>query len=184
MSWAEVAVVAWSGLRGGDTLAAALAVPLVTASGAPFPARAEILFLAFMVIVVTLVGQGLTLPWLIRRLHVASDESEAQEERLARRAAVAAALGRLDELAQQDARAADLVETLRRRYAHQADLLDESDEPAQTSRHVALHERLQREVLAAQQAEVVRLRDEGQISDQVMRRVQRDLDLEQLRVEP
>jgi CPA1 family monovalent cation:H+ antiporter len=184
MSWAEVAVVAWSGLRGGDTLAAALSVPLVTASGAPFPARAEILFLAFMVIVVTLVGQGLTLPWLIRRLHVASDESEAQEERLARRAAVAAALGRLDELAQQDARAADLVETLRRRYAHQADLLDESDGPAQTSRHVALHERLQREVLAAQQAEVVRLRDEGQISDQVMRRVQRDLDLEQLRVEP
>lgn len=183
MNWGEVAIVAWAGLRGADTLAAALAVPLVTASGEPFPARAEILFLAFVVIVVTLVGQGLTLPWLIRRLHVASDESEAQEERLARRATVAAALGRLDALAQQESSAGKLAEALRQRYAHQADLLDDAAESGQTSSHVALHERLQREVLAAQQAEVVRLRDEGEISDQVMRRVQRDLDLEQLRVE-
>src|SRR4051794_10379794 len=72
-TWDGVAIVSWAGLRGGDTLAAALSVPLVIASGAPFPFRAEIIFFAFAVIAATLVGQGLTLPPLIRWLKVSGD---------------------------------------------------------------------------------------------------------------
>jgi Na+/H+ antiporter len=185
MRWGEVAVLAWAGLRGADTLAAALSVPLRIGSGAPFPARAEIVFLAFAVIAVTLIGQGLSLPPLIRWLRVGGDESEAEEERLARRAAAEAALARLDALAAEDGTPPELIETLRRRYAHQEDLLSaDEDEREDAADHVALHERLQREVLAAQQEEVVRLRDEGEISDHVLRRVQRDLDLEETRFEP
>ena len=179
----EVAVLAWAGLRGGDTLAAALSVPLVTSTGAPFPARAEIVFLAFAVIAVTLIGQGLTLPPLIRWLGVTGDGGEAEEERLARRVAAEAALARLDVLAEEDGTPPTLVETLRRRYAHQAKLLDGDGERDEAADHVALHQRLQRDVLAAQQAAIVRLRDEGEISDQVMRQVQRDLDLEEARIE-
>jgi Na+/H+ antiporter len=183
MHGGEVAVLAWAGLRGGDTLAAALSVPLVTASGAPFPARAEIVFLAFAVIAVTLIGQGLTLPPLIRWLGVTGDDSAVQEERLARQAAAEVALARLDILAQEDGVSPSLVETLRQRYAHQAKLLAGDGELDEAADHLAHHQRLQREIIAAQQAEVVRLRDEGAISDQVMRRVQRDLDLEATRIE-
>jgi monovalent cation/hydrogen antiporter len=185
VNWRELVIIGWAGLRGGDTLAAALSVPLLTTSGAHFPARAEIIFLAFTVILVTLVGQGLTLPVLIRRLGLADDESEEREERLARRAAAAAALDRLDSLEDEALIPAELVESLRRRYAHQADLLTLDEDPGKSAAdHIALHERLQREVLAAQREELLRLRDEGEISDQVLRRVERELDLEEARLEP
>jgi monovalent cation/hydrogen antiporter len=183
--WREVAIVGWAGLRGGDTLAAALSVPLATAAGRAFPSRPEIVFFAFAVIVVTLVGQGLSLPWLVDRLGVAGEGGEKREERLARRAAAEAALDRLDAIERQDGAPADLVAELRARYQHQASLLATGDGEfdGETRQHVARHQTLRRDVVAAERAAILRLRDEGAISDQVLRRVERDLDLEEARLE-
>ncbi|MCC6313219.1 MAG: Na+/H+ antiporter [Thermomicrobiales bacterium] len=182
-SWRGAAVVSWAGLRGGSTLAAALSVPLLTNGGAPFPFRAEIVFLAFAVIVTTLVGQGLTLPLLIRRLGVAGDGVEIREEVLARQAAAAAALGRLDAIAGDGSWPAHAIATLRERFEHEAALLaDLGAHREQAAGHVASERRLRQEVLRAEREAVVRLRDEGEISDQVLRRVGRDIDLEEARV--
>jgi CPA1 family monovalent cation:H+ antiporter len=178
----ELAVIAWASLRGGDTLAAALSVPLVVASGAPFPARAMIQFLAFAVIVVTLVGQGLSLPPLIRRLGVAGDDAEAREEAFARQSAAKAAIARLDELAREDGAPTELLSSLRRRYAHEAKLQKAGGHGEESvSERIESYERFRREVLAAMHTELLRLRDEGAISDGVMRVVERDLDLEAAR---
>jgi CPA1 family monovalent cation:H+ antiporter len=183
--WRKLAVVVWAGLRGADTLAAALSVPLVVASGAPFPARAEILFLAFAVIVVTLVGLGLSLPPLIRRLGVASDDVEEREEATARRAAAEAALERLAAMEREEGVPPELVVALRKRYAHEAASLPAEDGQQRIAAdHVAVHNRLRREVLGAERAAVLRLRDEGVINDDVLRRVQRDIDLEEAHFEP
>ena len=136
-------------------------------------------------IVVTLVGQGLTLPSLIRGLGLQPDDTAEREEALARRAAVEAALGRIDALELEEGAPAELIDSLRRGYVHQADLLRVKDGMMeQAADHVALHERLRREVLGAQREALLRLRDEGAISDEVLRLVQRDLDLEEARLEP
>jgi CPA1 family monovalent cation:H+ antiporter len=127
----------------------------------------------------------LTLPTLIRRLGLEEDEKVRQEEALARRAAVDAALGRIDTLAREEDAAADVIDLLRQQYAQQADLLRATDGAAQEdAADAAAHERLRREVLSAQRAALLRLRDEGAISDEVLRDVQRDLDLEEARLEP
>jgi CPA1 family monovalent cation:H+ antiporter len=183
--WRKLAIVAWAGLRGADTLAAALSVPLVVASGAPFPARAEILFLAFAIIAVTLVGQGLSLPSLIRRLGIVGDDVEEREETAARRAAAEAALDRLAAMEREEEVPPELVAALRKRYAHEAASLPTEDGQQRIAAdHVAVHNRLRREVLGAERAAVLRLRDEGVINDDVLRRVQRDIDLEEARFEP
>ena len=95
-------VVAWAGMRGAVSLAAALAIPLETDTGAPFPGRELIIFLAFCVILVTLVGQGMTLPTLIRALGIEDDGGDAREEAKARKRAAMAALARLEELTGED----------------------------------------------------------------------------------
>lgn len=185
IGWQERAIIGWAGLHGGDTLAAALAVPLITNAGGPFPARAQIVWLSFVVIVVTLGGQGLTLPLVIRRLGVAGDPAQRREEARARLAAAKAALARLDELSREDGVRAELVASLRRRYEHRVDLLGKSDGPSKqtVAEHVEVHQRLRREVLGAEHAAIVRLRDEGAIGDDVLREIERDLDLEAARFE-
>src|SRR5206468_10117339 len=83
-SWRHVTIVAWTGMRGVVSLAAAMALPLTTQNGAPFPGRDLILFLTFIVILATLVAQGLSLPWLIHRLGIEDDKAAEKEEREAR----------------------------------------------------------------------------------------------------
>src|SRR3954465_192501 len=108
-------------MRGVISLAAALALPLTTESGAPFPARDLILFLTFCVILVTLVGQGLTLAPLIRRLGVHADGAAAEEEEAeARTRAITAAVVRLDELASEDWTHDGAVSYLRGYYTKRA----------------------------------------------------------------
>ena len=107
-------------MRGSVSLAAALAVPLSTEAGAPFPERDLIILLAFVVIVVTLVGQGLTLGPLINRLGICDDGSEGREELHARRAMAEAALARIDELAGEDWVYDDTVERVRGMYGYRA----------------------------------------------------------------
>src|SRR5207248_4580335 len=109
-SWRHVTIVAWTGMRGVVSLAAALALPLTIQNGSPFPGRDLILFLTFIVILATLVVQGLSLPPLIRRLGIEDDGAAETEEREARLKANQAALGRLHEIAERDPAKADALE--------------------------------------------------------------------------
>ena len=176
----ERLVVGWSGMRGAVSLAAALALPL------DFPLRNLILFLTFAVILATLVVQGLTLPTLIRHLRVQGDDAEEREELRARLAAANAALERLDELAGEDWTRDDTVERLhglydfrRRRLKVRAGKIE--DDGAE-DRSLA-YQRLVRELLQAQRRAIVQLRNQGVISNDVMHRIERELDLEDTRLE-
>src|SRR5262249_49321286 len=125
-TWRYLAVLSWTGMRGIVSLAAALALPETIASGEPFPYRPLVLFLAFAVILVPLVLQGLTLPALLRGLGVC--ETGNEDERIeARRFALEAALIRLDELAVRDDLPTEGVAHLRERYRHLLRVLDERD---------------------------------------------------------
>jgi Na+/H+ antiporter len=185
-SWRPVILVAWSGMRGVTSLAAALALPLVTASGEPFPQRNLILFLSFAVILATLMVQGLTLPLLIRWLGVVDSGAEESEENQARYAASQAALERLEVLAPHSGLPPFVVEHLRIHYGHEADRylarFDPHDDGASESKVTTLH-RLKRELLKTQREVVVHLRNREAISDDVLRRILRDLDLEELQLE-
>jgi Na+/H+ antiporter len=187
VDWRTRMIVAWAGMRGAVSLAAALALPLHTDAGAAFPQRNLIIFLAFSVILFTLVVQGLTLPWLLRRLRVCDDgREEEDEEVLARLHASAAALERLEELAREDWTRDDTVDRLRRAYEYRQRRFnarrdgDDSDGYEDRSRS---YQRLLRELLNAQRQAVVDLRNSGEISQDVMTRVERDLDLEDSRLE-
>jgi Na+/H+ antiporter len=185
-SWRVGAALSWMGLRGAVSLAAALAIPLETDAGTPFPGRDLIIFLAFSVIVATLVVQGLTLPFVIRLLRLEDDGSEAREEAKARLYAADAALERLEELVEEDWVREDTAERMRGLYGFRrnrfASRFDDDDDGA-IERQSLAYQRLRRELLEAERAAVVALRRDGRISDDVMRRVERDLDLEDVRLE-
>jgi monovalent cation/hydrogen antiporter len=179
-------VSGWSGMRGAVSLAAALALPLETRTGQPFPERDLIIFVTFGVIFTTLVVQGLTLPALIRRLGVHDDGGEEREEAQARLGAADAALARLEELAGEEWTRDDTVERLRglyqfrrRRIKTRAGILEDDDSQ---DRSLA-YQRLVRELLEAQRRAIIRLRNQGVISDGVMHRLERELDLEDSRLE-
>ncbi|HEU6443838.1 MAG TPA: Na+/H+ antiporter [Gaiellaceae bacterium] len=184
--WKGAVVVAWSGMRGAVSLAAALALPLTTDAGGPFPDRELIVFLTFAVILGTLLVQGLTLPALIRLLDLEEDGLAEKEEAKARIRAAEAALERLEELMDEDWVRPDTVERLRGLYGFRRDRFrsrfdPESDGAIETQS--VNYQRLRRELLDAERQAVRRLRREGHIDDEVMRRVQRDLDLEDARLE-
>ena len=174
-------------MRGAVSLAAALALPLQTDAGEPFPHRNLIIFLAFSVILFTLVVQGLTLPWLLHRLRVSDDgQEEAEEEVQARLRAASAALERLDELAGEDWTRDDTIERMRRMYEYRQRRFnarrDGDDSEGIEDRSLA-YQRLSRELFNAQRQAVVEMRNNGEISNDVMTRVERDLDLEDSRLE-
>ncbi len=179
-------ISSWSGMRGAVSLAAALALPLETDSGQPFPERELILFVTFGVIFVTLVVQGLTLPALIRRLGVHDDGAEQREELQARLGATDAALARLEELAVEEWTRDDTVERLRGLYQFRRRRLKARagifEDDGYEDRSLA-YQRLVRELLEAQRRAIIRLRNQGVISDGVMHRVERELDLEDSRLE-
>lgn len=182
--WQIAAIESWAGLRGVVSLAAALALPYEIDGGAPFPQRDLIVFLTFTVILATLVGQGLTLAPLVRWLGVAADGGSAREETLARREAARAALVRLDDLANESWPPERLADKLRLRYEHMLEHLPESLDPADLdSDHIASHDRLRREIVDAQRLAIIDLRDRGAIGDDALRRIEHDLDLEELRTE-
>ena len=179
----ERIVVGWAGMRGAVALAAALAVPLRTDSGAPFPERDMIIFLAFVVILVTLVGQGLTLGPLINRLGVVDDGEEEVEEIAARIRLAEAALARLQELEGADwvrdetlGRVRALYDYRRRRFEARTDGDERYEERTDAYR------RLMYELFEAQREELVGMRNALDISDEVRRRIERELDLEESRI--
>jgi monovalent cation/hydrogen antiporter len=186
--WQIRVIGGWAGMRGAVSLAAALALPFSTDAGAPLPDRDLILFITFSVILVTVVGQGLTLPWLIKRLGVTEDGSEEAGEELRARLAIArAALERVDELQGEEwtvdetiDRVRALYEYRRRRFKIRAGKIEDEDGIEERS---LAYQRLMHEIYAAQRDTLVRLRNGREISAEVMRRVERELDLEESRLE-
>jgi monovalent cation/hydrogen antiporter len=182
----RAAIVAWAGMRGAVSLAAALAVPLTTNAGSPFPQRDLIVFLTFCVILGTLVFQGLTLPVLINVLGVEADHLDEKEEAKARIKAADAAIARLSELESEDWVRDDTAERLRGLYGFRrnrfASRFDRDDDGAIEEQSLS-YQRLRRELLDAERSELVNLRREGVISSDVERRLHRDLDLEDARLD-
>jgi CPA1 family monovalent cation:H+ antiporter len=173
-----VFIVSWAGMRGAVSLAAALALE------PRFPERDLVIFLTFCVIVATLVGQGLTLPWLVKRLGVVSSSGEEEdEEAQARRAANEAALVRLADLEAAYPDHLPLIEQLRARYEHEAGhaVPTEGDPRDESEQELLDHREIRNAVLFSEREAIIRLRDDGVISDDVLRRVERDLDLEAVR---
>ena len=179
--WRMRMIVGWSGMRGSVSLAAALALP------ADFPQRELVQFVTFAVIFTTLVLQGLTLPTLIRRLGVHDDGDEEREELAGRRAAVDAALARIDELASAEWTRDDTAERMRAAYQYRRSRLaaraGETDDGDGYEHRSRKYQKMVRQVLDAQRDEIVRLRDAGEISNEVMHRLERELDLEDERLE-
>ena len=182
-NWRNRTIVGWAGMRGAVSLAAALALP------PDFPQRDLILFLTFAVILATLVVQGLTLPILIRRLDIHDDGEEEREELVGRRAATDAALSAIDSLQDLDWTREDTAERMRRAYEYRRRRLaardgDGDEEDGEDYEHRSLkYQKMVRQVLDAQRAEIVRLRNEGVISNEVMHRLEREIDLEDERLE-
>jgi Na+/H+ antiporter len=181
--WRNVAVASWTGLRGGVSLAAAMAVPLVVATGAPFPNRQLILLITFAVILATLVGQGLTLPPLIRALNISAPDGE-REETLARLKAARAAYAALDRLAGEPwadrAVVDDIRSHLKATISKHKGIRDHSLSPVQ-ERRMESTRRIRSELDAAQRAEIERLHEEGAINTATLAKMQRELDLDAVR---
>jgi len=179
-------VVAWAGMRGAVSLAAALAIPLTTDGGSAFPQRDLIVFLTFCVILGTLVGQGLTLPVVIRVLGIEADHLDEKEHAKARIKAADAALARLEELTGEDWVGADTAERLRGLYGFRRNRFlsrfDENDDGAIETQSLN-YQRLRRELFDAEREAIVDLRRRGVIDDEVERRLYRELDLEDARLE-
>jgi CPA1 family monovalent cation:H+ antiporter len=200
-SWKEVLFVGWAGMRGGESLVIALALPFTTGSGAPFPVRDKIIFITFVVIFVTLVLQGLTAAPLLRALRLEPDGRAEDEEAHARLVAVEAGLQALDaeEAANRDY--PEVVRYLRQRHRqrarrwaareqrrfrgrqHEGEHTHLATAPSHNAGELddmrsAEYRRLRSNMIRGEQQAVVKLRDQDVIGDDVMRRILHDLDLE------
>lgn len=188
LSGREVLVLSWAGTRGVVSLAAIFAVPFVTDSHAPFPDRDLLLFCTLVVVLVTLIGQGITFGPLVRALGLrANAADELRLRNRARAAAVRAALDRLDALGQQDDADVDprVIDGVRQqlsarleRYQHRLDLLSDAGETPAAPRYEAAVA-IRRVAIDAQRDELVRWRDAGMLPDQSLRAIERELDHEE-----
>jgi CPA1 family monovalent cation:H+ antiporter len=178
----QVFVVGWTGMRGVVSLAAALALPTLLHDGSPFPQRDLIICLTFYVIFVTLVLQGLTLPPLIRILGLATGEGPDCEEREARRIAAQAALDELESAKKRDREESGAIyDDLAHHYRQRLASLQVNASPKDVTANER-HRVLFLEGLAVERATAIRLRDEGRIGDSVLRRIERELDLDESRL--
>ena len=181
--WTYIFIIAWTGLRGIVTLAAALALPLTTAAGAPFPFRAEIILISFSVILATLVLQGLSLTPLIRALRLEEDRRLEQEEMRAREHAATVALARLDELTGEDWLIPSQMERLRIQYGRRLERYGRSDAVDEecTVEAAEAFKKLRHETLTAERLALIGLRDDGTISDELLHKLEHELDVEAVR---
>ncbi|MCW2526590.1 MAG: putative sodium/proton antiporter [Pseudonocardiales bacterium] len=184
----EVLVLSWAGTRGVITLAAIFSLPLVTDAGAPFPGRDLLQFCAYLVVLVTLLGQGITFAPIVRAAGLRADAAGAARDRNeARVAAVEAALNRLDQIVHDDVVPEDSAEALRTslntrltRYQRRLSVLESAEDgeiPVSASYEAAL--RTRRAIIDAQREEILRWRDAGRLSDESLRTLERELDFEE-----
>jgi CPA1 family monovalent cation:H+ antiporter len=181
--WQYPFVLAFTGVRGIVSLAAALAIPLETDAGAPFPHRDLVLLLTFVVVLVTLVGQGLTLPWVIRKVGLANagrrERSEGRSaEFAARRRAIQFVIERLDRLVAEQHIPDDIRSRVR---AHRREQLNQielrSDASASVKQHVNLFDDIELQLITAEREFINDLYTRGELNDEARRRIERGLDL-------
>jgi monovalent cation/hydrogen antiporter len=173
----ELVIISWCGMRGIVSLAAALALPLTLPDGAPFPYRDLIIFVTFVVIVATLVGQGLTLPALIRRLKVGSNWSLHDEQLRVRAAMSSAALAAIDEVMAAEHVPAQWAQTLKAEIADRIALA--ASEGTELTPRMELVNRLRHAAIKAERSELIRLWRANEIGDEVMHHLMELLDYEQ-----
>jgi CPA1 family monovalent cation:H+ antiporter len=183
--WQQSVLIAWAGMRGVVSLAAAFALPLVLGDGRPFPGRSYILFLTFCVILATLVFQGLTLPILIRKLGLEDDGVIDSEERKARFQANEAAVNFIEQKALEEHLPEEVITRVRAEYCDRIEQLnaccEESGNPGGVIATPA-YQRLQHGALQVERRTIIALRNSQQINDEALRRIQRDLDLAEARL--
>src|SRR5438552_5597151 len=176
------AVLSWAGMRGVVSLAAALALPTALSTGPPLASREALIIVTMTVIVFTLLGQGLTLPWLIRRLGLAGDRGLRVEETAARQRLLDAATRRLDQLHPVWPGHRPLLDQLRAAYAHRSEHLEPPDSGGEDQELIE-HREIRRTIIDAEREALMRLRAEGEIGDEVLRELERELDLEERRMD-
>jgi len=168
------------------SLAAALALPLTLPGGGPFPAREAVLIVTLTVIVFTLVGQGLTLPWLIRRLRLGADVELREEEVNARQQLLEAATQRIDQLYPVWPGHRPLLDRMRDTYQHRSEHVERQRDASgsgEEDQEIIEHREIRRTVIDSEREALLRLRTEGAIDDDVMRTLERELDLEEHRLD-
>ena len=185
--WRERLLIGWSGMRGAVSLAAALALPFSLDSGAAFGSRNLIVYLTVAVIFVTLVGQGLTLPPLVRWLGLSSSEGWSPDEAVARLAAAQAALDRLDELEfggtpVPENAMARLRELYQARFARSVAALSGGADDVPTEDPLGGYRRLREDLIGTERRALLEMRNDGRIRQDIFRRIQRDLDLDEARL--
>src|SRR6266404_5523037 len=183
--WQQTALIAWTGMRGADSLAGALAIPFLLTNGEPFPGRDLILLLTFCVIFGTLVVQGLTLKPLVRVLRIVDDHATEKEERLARLKANEAALDRIEDIGSSGQARPESIERLRSEYADRIRQLSRETSHEEGIRRLYSKdfEQLAREALDTERETVIALRNQDTINDEVLRRIQHDIDLAEARLQ-
>jgi NhaP-type Na+/H+ or K+/H+ antiporter len=179
--WSHVAVLSWTGMRGGVSLAAALAIPLETTLG-PFPFRDLLIFLTFCVLLGTLVGQGATLPYLIKKLGVKDDGASQREEQLALAATARSAIERLDELERSGAVPREIADLHRTELRSRLEEFTSPGDRRRAAHTTALFRQTRRLLIEAQRAKLNELRKQGKIDNTVQRRLTRVFDLQTIEV--
>jgi NhaP-type Na+/H+ or K+/H+ antiporter len=182
---AELMVLGWSGMRGGVSLAAALALPL-TAAGHAFPDRSNIIVIAYIAIAATLVIPGLTLSPLIRQLGLAEEDAVAREEARARVALAHAALALIEEMADREELPEPIADAARLTYQQRIHRLEpEVDGGTADGDEAAIARRLRelrRDLIAVERNRLTDLRRRGEISAESRRKIEHELDLEESRL--
>jgi Na+/H+ antiporter len=181
--WRERVVVAWAGMRGGLSLAAALAIPLERADGSPFPYRDLVIVVAAAVIVASLLVQGTSLPWLLRRLGLRAEDFGTEENK-ARLRAARAALEWLDDHSGAES-ADEATKSARALYEAKVRRLELSpphDDESFEAREMEQYRALRLELLGVERSTVLTLRRDGRINATVLRTIERDFDLEEARL--
>jgi monovalent cation/hydrogen antiporter len=186
--WRERLLIGWSGMRGAVSLAAALALPFELDSGAPFPERDLIIYLTVATILVTLVGQGLTLPAVISRLGLSSHEQWSPDEAVARLNAAQAALDRLEEIEATEAGIPEnalqrLRELYQARFARCVAALSGEDGEVPIEDPLKGYRRLRSELIQTERDTLLQMRNDGRVKNELFRRLEGDLDLDEARLE-
>jgi Na+/H+ antiporter len=180
LSRKERLIVGWCGMRGAISLAAALSI------ATDIPGRSEVIFLTFVIILVTLVGQGLTLPALVKSLKLPSDREWSPEEAIARLEAAQTALDRLDELEQEERISEEALRRLRElyraRFRQCMAIIGGEKAPDAFEEQRMRYGEVRRDLISTERAAVLTLRNEGKVSQEVQRLIERDLDLEEARL--
>jgi monovalent cation/hydrogen antiporter len=183
--WQHIAVVSWCGMRGVVSLAAALALPMTLGDGRPFPERHLVVFLSFCVILATLVVQGLSLPFVVRRLgvHEEHDEEHEKQTRLQLAHAALAHLGQLGEqVGTHEAALRRVTDFYQDRVRHLTDDTAEALGWSEERHRFVEARRLWREAIAAERRELIRLRRQARVEEELVHRLEHEMDLEETRL--